>query len=110
EFNLKPLNSNDNYDWALWDVTTGCATKSNSIACNWSGCTGSTGISTCIASEPGIKSCGAATGGDPCGSGSQPRAWGNWSSPGGGASACNSSIVNVVAGNTRSEERRVGKG
>ena len=101
EFNINPLNSNDDYDWALWKITsdpTGCTTKGSSITCNWSGCTGSTGISSCVASEPGVKNCGASTGGDPCGSGSQPRAWGDWSSPGGGASSCLSNTINVTAG------------
>jgi gliding motility-associated-like protein len=102
EFNINPVNGNDDYDWALWNITAdpnGCTTKGNSIACNWSGCTGSTGISTCSTSEPGFKNCGSATGGDPCGNGNFPRAWGNWSSPGGGASTCLSNTINLVAGN-----------
>ncbi|MDP9229602.1 MAG: PKD domain-containing protein, partial [Bacteroidota bacterium] len=103
EFNINPVLSSNDYDWALWNITsdpTGCSTKGNSIACNWSGCTGSTGISSCINSEPGVQNCGASTGGDPCGSGSRPRAWGNWSALGGGASNCISSTLNVTAGNT----------
>ncbi|MGG9970665.1 PKD-like domain-containing protein [Ferruginibacter sp. SUN002] len=103
EFNITPINSSDDYDWSLWNITgnpTGCTTKGTSIACNWSGCSGSTGISSCPSSEPGRQNCGSATGGDPCGSGSKPRAWGNWSSPGGGASSCQSNTVNIVAGNT----------
>lgn len=40
----------DDYDFALWDVTAGCyasgTTMGTPIACNWSGCTGSTGISS----------------------------------------------------------------
>lgn len=39
----------DDYDWALWDITTsGCALQSNAnnaIACNWSFCAGATGLS-----------------------------------------------------------------
>jgi gliding motility-associated-like protein len=103
EFNIKPINLGDDYDWALWNITsdpTGCATKGNSIACNWSGCMGSTGLSSCITSEPGVQNCGASTGGDPCGSGNRPRAWGNWSAPGAGLSNCISNTINVVAGNT----------
>ena len=47
EFNINPVNGSDDYDWALWNITSdpnGCTTKGNSIACNWSGCGGSTGI------------------------------------------------------------------
>ena len=38
----------DDYDFALWDVTSGCYVSANilpvPLACNWSGCVGSTGI------------------------------------------------------------------
>ena len=106
EFNIRPVVASNDYDWALWNVTsdpTGCSTKGSSIACNWSGCTGSTGISSCspLTLEPGAQNCGASTGGDPCGSGSKPRAWGNWADRNGGAtSSCISNTLNVVAGNT----------
>lgn len=45
-----PANCNgDDYDWALWDITSsGCALASNAnnaIACNWSFCSGATGLS-----------------------------------------------------------------
>jgi hypothetical protein len=103
EFNINPLSSTDDYDWAIWDISSNpsnCANKGNSIACNWSGCTGSTGISSCPASEPGVQSCGQSTGGDPCGGGSRPRAWYNWSAPGGGLSTCAPTTLNVTAGST----------
>jgi gliding motility-associated-like protein len=65
EFRVHPVNDNckengggagDDYDWAIWEITsdpTGCTTKGNSIACNWSGRRASTGMSSCISSEPG---------------------------------------------------------
>lgn len=61
-FNINPVNntppstSSDDYDWAVWDVTsdpTGCTTKGNAIACNWTGSRGSTGLSLCPSQEPG---------------------------------------------------------
>lgn len=40
----------DDFDFSLYDVTTGCYVSTNvlpvPIACNWSGCVGSTGIAT----------------------------------------------------------------
>ncbi len=51
---VNPINYNsvtqtgDDFDFALWDVTNGCYVMANilpvPIACNWSGCVGSTGI------------------------------------------------------------------
>lgn len=65
EFNINPNVSGDDYDFALFDITTsGCALNSGSapvVACNWSGCTGSTGISSAATSEPGVR-----TGGPGC--------------------------------------------
>jgi hypothetical protein len=66
QFNINPVNSNDDYDWALWNITGdpgGCTTKGNAVACNWSGCKGATGLSSCINSEPGANSAGAGCGG-----------------------------------------------
>lgn len=73
EFNINPAVSNDDYDWALFDITTaGCPTTASAtpsaVACNWSGCRGSTGISTCpdIANdEPGAVSSGSGCFGGP---------------------------------------------
>lgn len=57
-FEIKPNVNSDDYDWALWDITTaGCPTSvsatPDAIACNWYGTTtsltdveGSTGLST----------------------------------------------------------------
>src|SRR5436190_896960 len=103
EFNINPVVASDDYDWAVWNISsdpTGCTTKGSSIACNWSACTGSTGLSSCVTSEPGFQNCTPSTDGDPCGPGKRPRAWGNWSAPGGGASNCLSNTLNVIAGNT----------
>src|SRR6186997_1142537 len=50
EFNINPINAGDDYDWALWNITSdpnNCTTKGNSIACNWSGCNDATGLSSC---------------------------------------------------------------
>jgi PKD repeat protein len=51
---INPTNYNavtqtgDDFDFSLWDVTTGCyvsaLTLGPPITCNWSGCTGSTGV------------------------------------------------------------------
>jgi hypothetical protein len=42
--------SGDDFDFALWDVSSGCynsgITMGTPLACNWSGCSGSTGISS----------------------------------------------------------------
>ncbi len=103
EFSVRPVKTTDDYDWALWNITddpTGCTTKGNSIACNWSGSAGSTGISSCPGSEPGVVNASLPTGGDPCGPGVKPRAFGNWSAPGGGNSSCITSTINITAGNT----------
>ncbi|MGE5521617.1 MAG: PKD domain-containing protein, partial [Candidatus Dadabacteria bacterium] len=66
EFNILQVNPNDDYDWALWDITSdpnNCSSKGNSITCNWSGCRSSTGLSSCPASEPGSTKAGAGCGG-----------------------------------------------
>ena len=82
EFNIRPNVLGNDYDWALWNVTgdpAGCTTKGNRVACNWSACTGSTGMSSCPSSESGANSGG-------------PGCMGNfaaWSSP-----------ISVTAGNT----------
>ncbi len=55
-FNINPNTSQDDYDWAVWDVTgdpTGCTTKGNALACNWTGARGATGLSLCPGQEPG---------------------------------------------------------
>jgi hypothetical protein len=80
-FNINPVVSGDDYDFAVWNVTSdpgGCTTKGSSIGCNWSGCKGSTGLSSCPLSEPGVVTGGAGCFGGPAA----------WSSP-----------INVVAGN-----------
>lgn len=57
EFMITPSNyssstqSGDDYDWALWDVSAGtCPTTANTafdaVACNWSGCSGATGLAS----------------------------------------------------------------
>ena len=85
EFNINPVISGNDYDFALWNITgdpTGCTTKGSTIACNWSGCKGSTGVTTCTnaVGEPGRVTSGAGCGGG-------PEAW-------------NVATINVTAGNT----------
>src|SRR5688572_3469498 len=63
EFNINPVNASDDYDWAIWNISNdpnGCSTKGNAIACNWSGCRGATGLSSCtnLSSEPGSNNGG----------------------------------------------------
>lgn len=56
QFNINPNNPRDDYDWAVWDITTdpnGCSTKGSAVACNWSGQRGATGLSLNPALEPG---------------------------------------------------------
>ncbi len=58
-FNIAPARGSDDYDWAVWDITSdpnGCTTKGNALACNWSGATGGTGLSLCPSQEPGYTS------------------------------------------------------
>jgi len=81
EFNINPVVSGDDYDFGIWNITsdpTGCTTKGNTIGCNWSGCKGSTGLSSCPLSEPGVVTGGAGCFGGPAA----------WSAP-----------INVTAGN-----------
>lgn len=69
EFNINPNVSTDDYDFLLLDVTTsGCNLRSGPatvVACNWSGCKGSTGITSAIGSEPGVVTSGAGCFGGP---------------------------------------------
>ncbi len=72
EFNINPVTSGNDYDWSLYNTTTaGCPTTASPIpselACNWSGCKGSTGITTCVdaVGEPGRVASGAGCGGNP---------------------------------------------
>ena len=69
EFNINPLVSSNDYDFLLLDVTTsGCNLRTGPasvVACNWSGCRGSTGISSSIALEPGVVTGGAGCFGGP---------------------------------------------
>lgn len=55
EFSIDPTNwtspgTGDDYDWALWDITTnGCnigGTGNTALACNYSACRGATGLSS----------------------------------------------------------------
>lgn len=55
EFSIDPTNwtapqTGDDYDWALWDITTsGCnigGSGNNALACNYSFCRGATGLSS----------------------------------------------------------------
>ena len=81
EFNINPNVWSDDYDWAVWDITTlGCPSLTNigqnALACNWDGVTflQSTGMSSCAnicASEPDALDCSAIAG---C----QPYCFENW--------------------------------
>lgn len=56
QFNINPNDPNDDYDWAVWDITTdptGCTTKGSAVACNWTGQRGATGLSLDPSQEPG---------------------------------------------------------
>lgn len=58
QFNINPNDPQDDYDWAVWDVTSdpgGCTTKGNAVACNWTGQKGATGLSLCPGQEPGYQ-------------------------------------------------------
>lgn len=69
QFNINPLVSSDDYDFLLLDITTsGCNLLSGPatvVACNWSGCKGSTGITSAVGSEPGVVTSGAGCFGGP---------------------------------------------
>lgn len=69
EFNINPNAGGDDFDFALFDITTsGCNLNSGGatlVACNWSGCRGSTGITSAVASEPGVVSSGMGCFGGP---------------------------------------------
>ena len=65
-FNINPINANNDYDWALWDVTSGCSlTSTNLLSCNWegflTGVNGSTGMATnsCKSTETGATNISA---------------------------------------------------
>ncbi len=85
EFIVTPNTNSNDYDWGLWDVTSDltCGSKGNTIACNWSGCPGATGLSSCPASETGANNT-------------------NGNGPGGcgGTYQAVNAPINVTAGNT----------
>jgi hypothetical protein len=56
-FHIDPVNNNDDYDWAIWNITTlGCPTlatpSQTSVACNWQGIGGAPNGSTGMTSSP----------------------------------------------------------
>ncbi|MBI1838066.1 MAG: PKD domain-containing protein, partial [Flavobacteriia bacterium] len=55
EFQIDPILWGDDYDWAVFDITTtGCVINNNvPVACNWSGCYGMTGITSAVGSYTG---------------------------------------------------------
>ncbi|MFT5860794.1 MAG: hypothetical protein ACI865_002909 [Flavobacteriaceae bacterium] len=85
EFMITPATNSNDYDWGLWDITGDltCGTKGSTIACDWSGCPGATGLSSCPASETGANNT-------------------NGNGPGGcgGTYAAVNAPINVTAGNT----------
>jgi gliding motility-associated-like protein len=96
EFTITPNVLTDDYDWALYNITANPATcgltlASTPTACNWSGCTGATGISSNPNAVPGVTLCGGPPG--PCGGGTYARAFCN-------ETAGNMNVLNVTAGQT----------
>jgi len=91
-FVINPNVPSEDYDWAIWNTSLSpcAATMPAPVACNWSGCPGSTGLSTNPAAEPNVVFC---TGPGPCGGGSSPKAYCNEASG-------NSTLINVTAGST----------
>lgn len=85
EFMVTPNTNSNDYDWGLWDITSDltCGSKGNTIACDWSGCPGATGLSSCPASETGANNT-------------------NGNGPGGcgGTYQAINAPINVTAGNT----------
>ena len=96
EMMISPNISANDYDFALWNTTAGCyssgTTMGAPLSCNWSGCSGTTGI----ASNP-VASFGS-TGGLAAGQ------WQNNNPPGPGSCSPGpfqwSPTINVVAGET----------
>jgi gliding motility-associated-like protein len=96
-FDIIPTVLTNDYDFAFWNTTAGCyssgSTMGTALACNWSGTTGPTGLSstgnTGLTTPNPCSSVGAedcATGGGP-NAGCQPCTYQN-------------TVVNVVAGQT----------
>ena len=93
-FVINPNNPADDYDWALWNSSASpcAATMPAPIACNWSGCPGSTGLSPDPSSESNVVNC---SGPSACPGGVGPKAFCN-------STAGNSNLLNVTAGTTYS--------
>jgi gliding motility-associated-like protein len=55
EFQIDPILWGDDYDWAVFDITTsGCVINGNvPIVCNWSGCYGVTGVTSNVSAYTG---------------------------------------------------------
>src|ERR1041385_3454428 len=67
EFTISPNVSTDDYDWCLYNIssnpsTCGLTLTSTPVACNWSGCTGPTGLSANPSLVPGVQLCGGPPG------------------------------------------------
>jgi gliding motility-associated-like protein len=53
DFGITPSGNTD-YDFVLWDITSGCGTNQRKeLSCNYSVLTGSTGVSSTLCSQPG---------------------------------------------------------
>ncbi|MDQ3191196.1 MAG: PKD domain-containing protein [Bacteroidota bacterium] len=87
-FVITPTTLTNDFDWALWNTTNGCystgTTMGAPISCNWSGCSGSTGIHANPATVPGANN---ANGNGPGGCG-------------GTYSAFNTTLPTLTAGQT----------
>lgn len=97
-FTITPNVSTDDYDWALYNITANPTTcgltltaATQPVACNWSGCTGATGLDASPNTVAGVTLCGGPPG--PCGGGTYARAFCN-------ETAGNMNILNVTAGQT----------
>ncbi len=94
EFTITPNVLANDYDFALYNITAnpstcGLTMASTPVACNWSGCSGATGISANPNAVPGVSLCGGPPG--PCGGGTYARAFCN-------ETAGNMNVLNVTAG------------
>lgn len=64
-FVIQPSNSSNDIDWLILNTTTGgcystgTVIKTGSVACNWSGCPGATGIHTTPSTVPNSRNSGA---------------------------------------------------
>lgn len=100
EFQIAPNSFTDDYDWAVYDITTsGCIIAPETpLACNWSFCSGMTGLTSDVTQFTGALSGADYEFGNPAGAGSCDGAPGGPDN-GNGSSQWENQI-NLIAGNT----------